>query len=192
MPFTPEIKNPGDLVKSKDWNEALQAIVTLFTKFDQATGHLHSGAPEDAPPIGTAGIADNAIATSKIQNNAITAAQIADGTIGTVQLASGAVTADKIADATITAAKIAAGVVPRDIGIAIAPNLQSGQTISPPTGYAVSECVFFAFAKTFSVPPDGGSFSCFADTAGNISASAPAGGSITVVGIAIAKRGGWS
>ncbi|MGB8698136.1 MAG: hypothetical protein WCD18_01860 [Thermosynechococcaceae cyanobacterium] len=163
MAFTPEIKNPGDLVKSQDWNDAMQAIVALFTKFDQAAGHLHSGAAEDAPPITQAGVADNAISTNKLQ------------------------------DAAVTLGKLAPGVI-RDIGIVVAPFLSNGQSIPIPAGFTQAECVFFAFMKLITIPAGGvgGSFQCLADTQGVVTLSAPDGGSIAAVGVAIAKRGGWT
>lgn len=141
--------------------------------------------------VNTNKIVDNAINTNKIADNAINAAKILDGSVGTAELANNAVTVDKILNATITAAKIAPGVIPANIGIAVSPALSNGQTIPPPNGFAANECVFFAFAKTFSVPSGGGQFSVFADNTGKITASAPAGGSIVVAGVAIAKKGGW-
>ena len=61
MPFTPQTKNPGDLVKSDDWNALGQAIVELFVKFDQVKGHKHTGEAEDAPQIQQNGIASGVI-----------------------------------------------------------------------------------------------------------------------------------
>ncbi|MBW4643005.1 MAG: hypothetical protein KME23_08435 [Goleter apudmare HA4340-LM2] len=152
--------------------------------------------------VATAELADNAVTTNKIVDNAVTinkiadnsinAAKIIDGSVGTAELANLAVTVDKILNGTITAAKIAPGVIPANIGIAVNPTLQNGQTIPPPNGFAVNECVFFAFAKSFTVPAGGGGFSVFADATGKITASAPTNGSILVVGVAIAKKGGWA
>ncbi|MCB0521306.1 MAG: hypothetical protein H6577_05830 [Lewinellaceae bacterium] len=87
MPFSHVPKNPGDLIKSQDWNEALDAVVALFAKFNGGAGHQHSGSGEDAPPIGTSGIADNAVSTAKIQNAAVTAAKLAAGVIPQIGIA---------------------------------------------------------------------------------------------------------
>jgi len=188
MVFTPETKNPGDLVKSKDWNEAMQAIVDLIAKFDAAVGHSHSGAPEDAPLIQASGIADGAIATAKLQDGAVTSNKLASNAVSGTAIQNNAISTSKIQDGAIAAAKIAPGVVPRDISIAVSPALQNGQTIPPPNGFNATECVFFAFFKSFTVPAGGGTFTCFANAQGQISAN-PANS--TVVGVAIAKRGGW-
>ena len=101
MPFSTDTKNPGDLIKSQDWNEAMNAIVALFDKLDQSTGHQHTGGVEDAPPIPEAGLEDNTVSADKIQDAAVTETKIA----------SGAVTSDKIANNSINAAKIAANAV---------------------------------------------------------------------------------
>ena len=141
--------------------------------------------------IGTTKLADNAVVTSKIADNAINAAKILDGSVGTAELANNAITVDKILNAAITAAKIAPGVIPPNIGIAIASSLSNGGTIPPPNGFAVSECVFFAFSKILTIPAGGGQFNVFSDTAGKITATFPANGGIVVIGVAIAKKGGW-
>jgi hypothetical protein len=141
--------------------------------------------------IGTSKLADNAVVTSKIADNAINAAKILDGSVGAAELANNAVTVDKILNAAITAAKIAPGVIPPNIGIAIASNLANGATVPPPTGFLVTECVFFAFAKALNIPVGGGSFTVFADNTGKITATFPANGGISVVAVAIAKKGGW-
>src|SRR5947209_4517792 len=125
MPFSHIPKNPGDLIKSEDWNSALDAIVNLFTKFNNATGHSHSGSSEeDGPPINEVGIAAGAITNAKIQD--------------------GAVSATKIQNGAITDAQVAAGTFSRDIGIAFVATLSTGQTIPPPSGFTAQECIFFA------------------------------------------------
>ena len=141
--------------------------------------------------ITTPKLANNSVDNSKIADGAISAANLLAASVGNAALANDAVTANKILNATITAAKIAAGVIPANIGILVSPNLQNGQTIPPPTGFVVTECVFFAFAKLFTLPAGGGSINVFSDTTGKITASASAGGSVAVVGVAIAKKGGW-
>ena len=52
--------------------------------------------PGQAPLIETDDIADSAITTTKIANNAITSAKIVDGTVATADIANNAITADKI------------------------------------------------------------------------------------------------
>jgi hypothetical protein len=141
--------------------------------------------------ITTSKIADNSVITGKIADSAINAAKILDGSIGTAEIANDAITVEKILNAAITAAKIAPGVIPPNIGIAIASLLANGGTIPPPVGFATNECVFFAFSKILTVPPGGGQFVVFADNTGKVTATFPAGGSLNVVGIAIAKKGGW-
>ena len=81
MPFSHIPKNPGDLIKSEDWNKTLDAMVELFGKFDAVAGHGHSGSGENGPPITEAGIAANAISNLKIQDGAVSANKIANGSI---------------------------------------------------------------------------------------------------------------
>lgn len=173
MPFSHTPKNPGDLIKSEDWNKALNAIVELFGKFSAVAGHQHSGSGEDAPQIKEAGIA----------NNAITAVKILDG----------AVTAAKIPNGSITAAKVAAGTFSRDIGIAIMTSVTNGVTLPPPAGFTVQECIFFATAKFVNHP--GGtaawSYNITVDGNGKVTIAANGNVGIAAVGFAMAKRGGW-
>ena len=58
-------------IQSQDWNEALDAVSKLYTKFDAAAGHKHTGGLEDSPPITTAGIADGAVTAAKLAAGAI-------------------------------------------------------------------------------------------------------------------------
>lgn len=205
MPFTPEIKNPGDLLKSKEWNEALQAIATLFAKLDPATGHLHTGAPEDAPPIQQNGIADNAVVTSKISDGAIVETKLQDNAVTTNKIQDNAVTASKIQDGAVTLSKIAAGIIPANIGISVTPGLTNGATIPPPTGFSQQECVFFAFIKSIqnaqvaiyncTVAQNGLVAISYSDANGNVIPD-PAPGPFKIfsayaTGVAIAKKGGW-
>lgn len=162
MPFSHTPKNPGDLIKSEDWNNALDAIVDLFNKFNDATGHTHSGAGEDGPPIAEAGIANNAI------------------------------TNEKILDGTITAAKVAPGSFARDIGIAIMPSVTTGATIPPPAGFTPQECIFFATAKFVSVGAGTVSwnYNITVDATGKVTIGVNNVG-VVAVGMAMAKKGGW-
>ena len=163
MPFSHTPKNPGDLIKSEDWNNALTAIVDLFAKFDTAAGHTHSGAAEDAPPINEAGIANNAISNAKIKDGAV------------------------------TVAKVAAGSFSRDIGIAIMPSVTNGQTIPPPSGFTPQECIFFAAAKFVNNPVGTGSWSynVSVDASGKVTIGTSGNVGVAAVGLAMAKKGGW-
>jgi len=58
----------------------------------------------------TAKIADGAVGTRKISDNAVTSSKIADGAIASADLASNSVTTAKIQDGAVTQAKLAAGV----------------------------------------------------------------------------------
>jgi hypothetical protein len=186
MPFSPISKKSGDLIKSDDWNQALTAIVDLFTKFDKATGHNHSGGLESGPPIAEAGIANNAITNAKIADSAVTGA--------------------KIANATITAAKVAAGTFSPNIGISFLGTLSDGQTIPPPSGFTAQECTFFVSVTsincdgttpTTSSPiglpgkPGGWFYTVKVDTAGKVTILKSSNLSLTVAGLAMAKKGGW-
>ena len=76
-------------------------------KFDPNVGHRHTGAPGDAPQIGTSGIEDGAITTIKLQDNAVTTSKIQDGSVTTAKLADGSVTTNKITNNAVTLDKIA-------------------------------------------------------------------------------------
>jgi hypothetical protein len=206
MAFTPETKNPGDLVKSKDWNEAMQAIVGLFAKFDPAAGHHHSGASEDAPPITQNGIADNAIVTGKIQDGAITEAKLQDNAVAGGKIQDGSVTNSKIQDGAVTLEKLAAGVVSSNIGIAVTASLTNGATIPVPSGFTAQECVFFTFPKAIqdvnvrrfnlTVNATGTVTITYNDQNGNAIPDPDPGAPFRIfpmyaTGVALAKRGGW-
>jgi hypothetical protein len=88
---------------------------------------------------------------------------------------------------------------PPAIGIAVAQSLADGATIPVPSGFQLSETIFFAFAKFFNVDlaQRAGTtvgFSVFANTAGLVTATAVGGATaenVLATGIAIAKKGGW-
>jgi hypothetical protein len=67
-----------------------------------------TGIADDA--ITSALIADDAVITASIADNAITAALVADDAIGTAAIADNAITAAAITDGTITASKLGTGV----------------------------------------------------------------------------------
>ena len=161
MPFSHIPKNPGDLIKSEDWNNALDAIVDLFGKFNDATGHTHSGSGEGGPPIAEAGIANNAISNAKIQDGAV------------------------------SVSKVAAGTFSRDIGIAIMPSVGNGQTIPPPSGFTAQECIFFATAKFVSNGGSAAwNYNVTVDATGKVTIAVSNVG-VVAVGMAMAKKGGW-
>jgi len=174
MPFSHIPKNPGDLIKSEDWNKALNSIVDLFAKFDKVAGHAHSGSGEDGPPIKEAGIANNSISNVKIQD--------------------GAVSATKIQNGAITAAQVAAGTFSREIGIAFVLSLTSGQNIPPPSGFTPQECIFFVAATSVNVNVGTGAswnYTVKVNGSGTVTIIKAANINISVSGLAMAKRGGW-
>ena len=174
MPFSHTPKNPGDLIKSEDWNKALTAIVELFAKFAPAGGHTHNGTGESGPPIAEAGIAANAITNAKIANGAVNAVKIQDGTI--------------------TAAKIAPGQFSRDTGISFVMTLSDGQSIPPPSGFTAQECIFFVAATSLSCtgqPTAQWNYTVKVNAEGRVAVVKSNNITISISGLAMAKRGGW-
>ncbi len=173
MPFSHIPTNPGDLIKSEDWNKALNAMVELFGKFDKAAGHAHTGSGENGPPINEAGIANNAISNLKIQDGAISAAKIQNGAI--------------------TAAQVAAGTFSLNFGIAFVLTLSDSQTIPPPSGFTPQECIFFVAVTSVQVTAAlaSWSYTVKVSAAGTVSIVKANTMNITVSGLALAKKGGW-
>jgi len=187
MPFTPDPpfpKSSGDAIRSKDWNDVANAISALFSKLSQTTGHQHTGTAEDAPPIPQTGLANNAVAEVKIQNGAVSEAKIRDLAVAT----------GKIQDGAVTAAKMAAGVIPPNIGVVVAKGLQHNQSIPVPAGFARNECIFYAAIKWMNIdttsPTTANVYSCSVDEAGKLTID-PAD-RIVAMGLAIARKGGWT
>ena len=191
MPFTPDPpfpKQQGHTVRSEDWNDAMNAIAELFNKFNPTSGHRHTGAPEDAPPIQQAGIADNAVTESKIANLAVSTAKLLDGAVNTAKLGNLAVSTAKIQDGAVTFNKIAPGAVTPNIGITITQGLANNASIPIPSGFTKAECVFFAIPKLLIIPDGGITLICSVRADGTVSATQ---GNLTVTAVAIAKKGGW-
>lgn len=89
MPDPYIIANPNELIRAVDWNNLqIQARTEI-------QGHGHTGI-DDGVQIGTDGIADDAIDTTKIADDAVTTAEISDNAVTTAKLASSAVTSAEI------------------------------------------------------------------------------------------------
>lgn len=92
----------GGIISANDLNAEFDQIETAMG----ALGHSHSGASGEGPQISTAGIADSAVTTVKINDGAVTTAKIADANVTNAKLATDSVTTAKIVDGNVTNAKI--------------------------------------------------------------------------------------
>ena len=68
MPFTPEAKSPGDLIKSADWNEAMTEIVRLETDKVNKAGDVMTGDLTVASSLTVSGSPAPAINSSVLFN----------------------------------------------------------------------------------------------------------------------------
>lgn len=125
----------------------------LNTNFEQA---LYIGQEEEnkIQDVVSGGIADGSITTSKIADNAVTAAKLgpdvsftpADGSITTAKLASNAVTLDKIASLAVNQTKLAANSVRTA-------KIQDGNVTAPKLESPLSADLTFAASQTFPKIP---------------------------------------
>jgi hypothetical protein len=97
----------GGVISANDLNAEFDQIETAMG----ALGHSHSGASGEGPQISTAGIADSAVTTVKINDGAVTTAKIADANVTNAKLATDSVSTAKIADENVTNAKLATDAV---------------------------------------------------------------------------------
>lgn len=87
--LTAKLSQLGYMIKAVTggaaWYTApVATIVTLFGKFNTTTGHKHTGGADDAPQIGTTGIADSAVTDAKIGTRMISDTTVADSGSGTL------------------------------------------------------------------------------------------------------------
>ena len=60
-----------------NWYDAVDSTITaLFAKFHASTGHKHTGAAADSPPLDAAGLASDSVTTAKILNSNLTTHKI--------------------------------------------------------------------------------------------------------------------
>jgi len=68
-----------------NWYDAGAATIeTLWGKFNASTGHSHTGNADDAPQIGTAGIADSAVTDAKIGDRTVDPILVGGNNTGTL------------------------------------------------------------------------------------------------------------
>ena len=65
-----------------NWYSSVAATISaIWAKFDDTTGHTHSGTADDGPQIDSNGLADNSVITNRIEDGAVTTTKIADGDV---------------------------------------------------------------------------------------------------------------
>ena len=118
--YPPVLTEAGDLTSEvlAKYNQEFQYLYTnlLSALFSATTGHAHTGNGSDGAQLTATSIANDAITTLKILNEAVTAAKIADDAVTadkiladavtTVKILNGAITADKLASDAVTTLKI--------------------------------------------------------------------------------------
>lgn len=134
---------PGSAIRAQDLNR----------NFEQS---LYIGQEEENKilDVVAGGIADGSITTSKIADNAVTAAKLgpdvsfppADGSITTAKLASNAVTTDKIASAAVDQTKLSSNAVRTD-------KILNGNVTAPKIESPLSADLTFAASQTFPKIP---------------------------------------
>ena len=133
---------------------------------------------------GTLGIGGDVNVAGTIQG------ALAPGLVGSDQLTAQAVTNAKIADQAVTLNKIAPGVLPPDVGITVIQAMTHGQTIPVPRGFQKSDCAFFAAIKFLNIDVSQSRiYNCGVDSDGKVSTNDP--NRVGIMGVAMAKRGGW-
>ena len=75
-----------------DWHTGAAAtLASIWAKFNDSTGHAHTGGANDAPKITAGGLATDAVETTKIKDLAVITAKIAALAITTARIAADAV-----------------------------------------------------------------------------------------------------
>jgi hypothetical protein len=147
---------------SEELSPRVQVLPMPYAQFAAVAASVTNGA------IMNAQIAANAVATTNIQNGAITTMQIAAGAVTNSNLTANAVAATNIQNNAITAAKITSGQVVKSLGgLTDAVNLYAGENVSlffnPTTGFNITNgfviaaspipnIMFFTTSGTFTVP----------------------------------------
>lgn len=99
--YPPVLTAEGDLTSAvlAKYNQEFQYLYTnlLSQLFSATTGHAHTGSGSDGAPISALSIANDAITTLKILNEAVTAAKLAPDAVTTVKILDKAITTAKLA-----------------------------------------------------------------------------------------------
>lgn len=101
---------PGDLIRAESWNSVQRQMRDSLRrhKHTRAPGSQPNdpGASDDAAQISSAELADNAVTTPKLADNAVTSAELADGAVTNPKIGANAVTTSKLADGAVNADKL--------------------------------------------------------------------------------------